>query len=97
MQQDAVKETVLNAVDQGEALIALYKMVFPNWDAIKTIDGWPKVNAKTWRHIATHFQDLDQEKHPEVIPGGLWMNSGFSTTEGLEDWEVLVDCEIEEE
>ncbi len=27
--------------------------------------------------------------HPNVIPAGVWMNSGFSTDKNLAPWEVM--------
>jgi hypothetical protein len=34
--------------------------------------------------------DIDKVHHPNVVAGGCWMNSGFSTMHGaqLRDWEV---------
>lgn len=33
---------------------------------------------------------FDQEHHPDVMNGGLWMNNGFSSDhdEKMGDWEV---------
>ena len=37
--------------------------------------------------------EFDKLHHPEVMNGGLWMNSGFSIDRGLGDWE-LVPCKV---
>jgi hypothetical protein len=91
---DTIQETIVGATHQSDALIDIYRMVFPEWGRIESLDGWPKVNDRTWKRIASWFQRLDQLRHPDVLPGGLWMNRGFSTDESLDDWEVLVDCEV---
>lgn len=38
-------------------MIAIYKLVFPNWDVIQKIEGWPQVNANTWKYICRKFID----------------------------------------
>jgi len=37
--------------------------------------------------------DFDQVHHPNVMAGGCWMNTGFSTLQGakLRDWEVSLE------
>jgi len=85
-----------NADDQADAWLGLYKFVFPNWDEIKMLDGYPKVNEKTNKFLFMKFIAFDKNHHPDVIAGGLWMNRGFSTRETytLPDWEVI-PCEYE--
>jgi hypothetical protein len=75
---------------QADILIHLYRMVFPNWDDIERMDGWPKVNKATSRWIWDKFVAFDKVYHPDVMNGGAWFNSGFSCqeSEGLKNWEV---------
>ncbi len=76
--------------------------VFPRYDQIKSIDGWPAVSKKTNSVICQHFILFDQayHRHPKpgelkTMAGGLWMNNGFATKYDLEDWLVdLSDCTI---
>jgi hypothetical protein len=86
----AVQACFENQTHQGDVLIALYRLVFPDWDDIDQIEGWPSVNEKTWKAIARMSMDFDKVHHPNVMAGGCWMNSGFSTMHGakLRDWEV---------
>jgi len=83
---------------QSDVLVGLYRMAYPDYDQIAKIDGWPTINQKTWMTIAGLFRDFDIEHHPEVMSGGCWLNTGFSTlaaTEDLKDWEVdLTTCEV---
>ena len=75
---------------QSDALIAIYRIVFPQWDQIESLDGWPKCNKTTWQAICSLFMEFDRAHHADVMPGGLWMNNGFSSRDSdhLKDWEV---------
>ncbi len=83
------------AEDQSTAWLMLYQLVYPNWDSIDKLDGYPQVNEKTNEYIMGKFIELDKKYHPDVISGGLWMNIGFSSlnTNLLSDWEVI-PCEF---
>ena len=73
---------------QADILIAIFKNVIPDWDSIKRIVGWPKVNDFTWKYICSKFMEFDRKNHPDVMCGGLWFNSGFSKKDELSDWFV---------
>ena len=76
---------------QVDVALAIYKMVFPNWDDIVSIDGWPSVNSSTANKLMGKFIKFDRVNHPTVFAGGLWMNKGFSIAESpndLRDYEV---------
>lgn len=89
--------------DLGEAMTPhqmipyrrLMKMVFPDWDWIKEIKGWPSVSHKTWIYICQCFINFDEAFHPEVQAGGLWMNSGFTVDYEMGDWIVDISgCKL---
>lgn len=83
--------------DQGEVIVELYKMVFPQWDSIEKIDGWPTINRETNDKISKLFMEFDAKNHPETFKGGLWLNNGFSSLEGqaLKDWQVDIStCDV---
>ena len=94
----AVESLFEESTQQSDILIGLYRMVFPDYDQIEELDGWPTVNVGTWVEIARRFRDFDLRHHPEVMAGGLWMNTGFSSLEAaddLKDWEVdLSTCSV---
>ena len=75
---------------QGDALVAIYRQAFgPVWDKIVKLDGWPECSKETWTAIAEMFVKFDRQHHPDVLPGGAWMNNGFSGhNEDLKKWEV---------
>ena len=75
---------------QQDVLVGIYKLVYPEWDDIEKIDGWPTCNKKTWGVVMDMFRPFDKIHHPDVMAGGAWFDSGFSTSDGedLEDWQV---------
>jgi len=79
--------------DQSEACVALYRLAFPEWDELKSIDGWPGIGKEAGDFIWKRFMEFDRKHHPGVFNGGLWLNSGFSTLEGadLGPWELCTD------
>ncbi len=86
--KQAIDDIFETAQSQGEALARIYELFFPDWDAIKLIHGWPTCSRDMWSYICRKFQVLDRKYHPKVIPGGAWMNNGFSSSENLKGWEV---------
>jgi len=68
---------------QTEVLLALYRKVYPMWDDIKTIDGYPKVDDETHMYISGRFIAFDRKHHPDVMPGGAWLNQGFGSDSAL--------------
>ena len=77
---------------QFKVIEGLYRMVYPDYDDIKKLEGWPTVTENTNRDISRMFINFDGKHHPDVFNGGLWMNNGFSQMCAdefdLEDWEV---------
>lgn len=92
LKKEEVERIFAEAKDQGEYMVALYKLVIPNWDDVISIDGWPSCNGLTWKAICRLAMEHD-EKHTSAMPGGCWMNKGFSTSHGvnLKDWEVSME------
>jgi hypothetical protein len=90
---DAVKALFNEHDHQVDVALAIYKMVWPNWDDIESIDGWPSVTNETANKIMKWFIEFDKVHHPDVFAGGLWMNKGFSTS----DSEWLIYFEVDDE
>ena len=81
---------------QQEILVELYKLAFPQWDEITKITGYPAVGKELWMFVCRLFQEFDRKHHPGCLPGGAWMNSGFSVNEKLEPWEIGFDnCHVQ--
>jgi hypothetical protein len=45
----AVRACFENHTHQADVLIAIYRLVFPDWDDIAQLDSWPAVNARPGR------------------------------------------------
>lgn len=78
-----------NAEDQIEALIGLNKLVYPDFDEIKRVNGFIKIGEKADLFISESFVEFDKQKHPEVMAGGMWMCFGFSVDGSIDDWEII--------
>lgn len=78
------------ATEQADVLIALYRLAYLDWDDIDSIDGWPRAGEALNQYIFERFIKFDKFYHPGVLPGGLWMNRGFSSfdAEHLGPWEL---------
>ncbi len=93
-----IKELFEDSEHQSDVLIELYRMVFPEWDNIKRIVGWPAVNPETHKEITRLFREFDKKHHPDVCPGGLWLNKGFSSKNSVPPGYVDVSqCKVEYE
>ncbi len=71
------------ASNSMEAILCLYKYLFPEWDDIEKIEGWPQVTPEFNKQMFSYFIDLDRETNKfrsyseQIFPGGIWMNNGF--------------------
>lgn len=86
-----VRKLFADNKDQADVLISLYKLVFPYWDQIKELKGYPTIHTFTWEEIATLFVAFDRIHHPDVISGGCWINRGFSIDDDVPHWKVSLD------
>lgn len=86
--QEHIKAIFEKHNHQHNVLIDLYKMVFPDWHKINKIEGYPQVGDALWKFICLCFQEFDRQNHPDCLPGGAWMNRGFSVNRELSPWEI---------
>jgi hypothetical protein len=99
-----VKKLFQEKTHQQEVILGLFEMAYGKneWDKIAKTKGYCHCNKNTWMAIAKMFTDFDWKHHhsvhptERVLPGGCWMNYGFSVVEGneLQDWEVKL-AEVE--
>jgi hypothetical protein len=93
--QQHIKELFADNTNQSEVLIGLYKLVLPNWDEIKKLNGFPVCGQELWLYICDQFITFDQANHPGCMAGGAWINQGFSSDRRLKPWEINFDnCEV---
>ena len=72
---------------------------FPNtkdvrlvWDCVLSIDDWPRVSQTTSEYLFDKAIAFDKRLNPNVLPGGFWMNGGFSISNTpLPDWYVDIE------
>jgi hypothetical protein len=76
----AVEKVFETGTHQADVLIELFKMVYPNglFDQIEKINGFPICSRETSLWFARAFAKFDHQHHPNTLPGGIWLNSGFS-------------------
>ena len=74
-----IDEIVKNAEGQADILIGVYKLVFPDWDELEKVGGFPTCSKAMSEYMFRKCGEFDRKHHPDVIAGGLWMNMGFST------------------
>lgn len=93
--QERINRIFEEAKDQYEVLFAIYRLFIPEWETIKMVKGWPSAGQEISQYIWGKFMVYDKQRHPEVLAGGLWMNSGFSENKMLGEWQVdLSTCQI---
>lgn len=92
---EVVRGTIVDAPTESDAVVGVYRLVYPDWDAVTSVDGHPACNKETWCRICRWFQELTERLNKaraydkKVMPGGPWMNWGFQGTAlQLKDWEV---------
>ena len=99
----AVEAAISGAAFESDAVVAVFRMVYPNFDDIERVDGFPKCNTKTWKAICimtcelTNKLNKDRRYDKQVMPGGAWINWGFSSgrtdedpmAPEIPDWHVI--------
>lgn len=94
--KDMIDEVFKNAKTQADYIVGLYKLVYPDWDSISKVLGYPAVSDATNTYIFKKAIDWDYWNARNVISGGAWMNHGFSgyKDNGVPDWMVR-PCAVE--
>ena len=93
--QQHLQEIFEESEHQNSVIVKLYKMLFPDWEKIQSIEGFPAVGKALNEYIFNLFIEFDREHHPECFKGGSWLNQGFSTNEKLDPWAIsLENCKI---
>lgn len=93
--QHHLQEIFENSDHQNSVIVKLYKLLFPDWERIHRIEGFPEVGQALWNYICNLFIDFDGKHHPGCMKGGVWINQGFSSTDALGPWEIsLENCKV---
>lgn len=86
--KEAIDQVFEEATHKSGYLIGLYRLVIPEWDAVRKVEGYPAVNNETWKYICRKAMAFDKEHHPQVMASGGWMNKGFSAREMVPEWQA---------
>ena len=91
-----VIKTIFQAqTTQQEALAEIYKLVLPEWDQIRKVNGFPEVGNDLWQFVCRKFIHFDRMHHPAVFAGGIWLNNGFQSNPELDPWELsFANCSV---
>lgn len=73
---------------QKDIIVELYKLVLPDWEKIKKIEGYPEAGWELSTFISNQFMQFDREHYPDCMPGGAWMNIRFSVNSNLGPWKI---------
>ena len=93
--KDHIKTIFKQYDHQTDVLIEIYKLVLPDWDRIQHIEGYPEAGNKLWKFICNQFIEFDQEHHPKVFKGGVWLNTGFTSNTSLRPWQISFEnCQV---
>ncbi len=89
--RDSIDQIFDAASVQSDYIIALYRVAFPQWDSIASVDGHPTISEQTGLYIFERAIAFDKTNHPEIFNGGAWMNSGFTSLDSgdIPDWQIL--------
>jgi hypothetical protein len=74
-QIDAIFE---EARTQESYLLGLHMAVIPHFEEVKKLEGYVCCSEELWKYIAEKAFAFDKEWAPNVLPGGAWLNWGFS-------------------
>jgi hypothetical protein len=90
-----LQEIFENSEHQDAVIVKLYKMLFPDWEKIQRIEGFPEVGKALDDYIFNLFIEFDRKHHPQSFNGGAWLNHGFSSNIHLNPWAIsLENCKI---
>ena len=93
--QKRLQEIFDYASSNTEALVEIYKLVFPDIEQIQKIEGHPVADKNLWTYIWRLFIQLDRKCHPQEFAGAIWINKGFGMNSGLASWSIdLSKCKV---
>ena len=78
-------------------LICLYRICLKRagiyWNKVEKYENFPKINSELGKFFWDNAIKFDREFHPNVMPGGLVLNNGFSLDETLPENTVTINTE----
>lgn len=104
LNKDDVLKCITEADNTVDAVTNLHKMVMEkagiDWEQVESLSSYVQCNETTWKQVCRWFMDkedvanLKRPLESQVMPGGAWMNWGFSAhgeaSPALKDWQVVM-------
>lgn len=92
-----VKQIFDQALSQADYILGLMRILHPDFDQIQRLNANPVCSKDTWTRICEYAQAVDARINcsrsmlQQLLPGGAWMNYGFSARGGeeLPLWGVI--------
>jgi hypothetical protein len=84
LKREEIDQIFETATSQEDYLLRLYALVIPNFDSVEKVQRWPACSNELWLYIAEKAIEFDKLHQVKTMPGGAWMNCGFSTLDTLE-------------
>jgi len=87
IEKSVIHQIIAEAKMEGEAVVNLHKEIYPEWDRIEKVDGFPTCSREAsdmiarWIH-ARHREMKGKGEGFSNFPCGVWMNNGWSSMEG---------------
>ena len=89
--KEQVDQVFADAEHQFDYWLALYKLAYgDHWKRVKFVEKWPLVSNEMNDYIHNLAHDFDVRVHPNVLPGGIWMNKGFESSGDVTLWGEVV-------
>jgi hypothetical protein len=85
--KEQIDEVFQEAKKQKDYVLGLYRLVHPDWDNIKEVTDFPKAGTAVSQYIWESVLEWDW-KNVVTFRGGAWLNSGFTTDNELDPWEI---------
>ncbi len=87
--KDTIDKIFEDAEHQTDYVIGLFKAVYGEiWDNVKKFTDYTAVSEGTAHYIMKKAIDFDtKQKYRNVMKGGMWMNSGFSSDKSVPEWK----------
>ena len=77
-----------SAITQTDYILELFKYVHKDWERIRSLTESPKTSEDLATYVMGRAIRFDKMVHPDLMPGGAWMNWGFGVDNNITGWVV---------
>lgn len=87
--KEKIDQIFEEAETQGDYISAFWRLAYPDLDKIVPPVPFALASDTTCTYIHIKAREFDLEAHPDVFPGGGWLNWGYAIEANMSDWEIL--------